>query len=294
MKVLVYGGTGSQARPTVTHLVKRGHTPYVVTRNPDKAIDLQDAGAVLVPADLGDFDALCAANSAVDSVAFLLPAFLDNPDDGLRFGQHAIDAASKAGVEMFVWNTSGEVSDDDAGPNTKLSIFRHLQASGLPFLLLEPTTYMENWLGPWTAPSVKNENVLTYPVLADRKMGWIASDDVGALVVAALERPGLAGKRYCISGIEAPTGPELAAIFAAACGREIRYRTMSPEEMGAVLDNVFGPGAGDGVAEMYSQEQNDPEPPPKYHDMTPVLDALPVNMSTIKEWVDAHKDAFSN
>jgi uncharacterized protein YbjT (DUF2867 family) len=152
---------------------------------------------------------------------------------------------------------------------------------------------MENWLGPWTAPSVRDKNLLTYPVLADRKIGWIASDDVGALVVAALERPQLAGNRYPISGIEAPTGPELAATFTEACGRVIRYRTLSPGEMGAVLDEALGAGAGDRVAEMYRQEQNDPDPPRKYHDMTPVLDALPVQLSTIRDWVQTHQEAFA-
>jgi len=292
LKVLVYGGTGSQARPTVTHLLQRGHLPHVLTRSNDKVADLRAAGAKAVVADMRDFDQLCAASNDMDAVAFLLPAFLDDPDDGMRIGKNAIDAASRAGVRMFVWNTSGEVSDDDSGPNTKLAILRHLQASTLPYVLLEPTTYMENWLGPWTAPSVRDKNVLTYPVLAERKVGWIASDDVGALVVAALERPQLAGNRYRISGIEAPTGAVLAAIFSAACNKDIQYRTMTPEEMGAVLDASFGAGAGDNVAEMYRREQNDPDPPPKFHDMTSVLKMLPIKMSTISEWVKIHRQAF--
>jgi uncharacterized protein YbjT (DUF2867 family) len=191
----------------------------------------------------------------------------------------------------LVWNTSGEIPDE--GPDTKLSILEHLQASGLRHVLLEPTTYMENWLGPWTAPSVREKDLLTYPVLEDRQIGWLASADACALVVAALERPELAGNRYAISGIEAPTGSELAEIFSQACGREIRYRTLSPEEMGAVIDEAFGQGAGDSVAEMYRQEQQDPDPPRKYHDMAPVLEALPVTMTTISDWVKAHKKAFA-
>jgi uncharacterized protein YbjT (DUF2867 family) len=93
LKVLVYGGTGSQAGPTVNHLLQRGHTPYVLTRNSDKAAELEAAGAVPVIGDLVDFDLLCAASSEVDAVAFLLPVFLDNPEDGFKFGKHAIDAA---------------------------------------------------------------------------------------------------------------------------------------------------------------------------------------------------------
>jgi hypothetical protein len=43
---------------------------------------------------------------------------------------------------------------------------------------------------------------------------------------------------------------------------------------------------------MCRREQEDANPPDKFHDMTSVLAALPVRMSTIKEWVTVHKDAF--
>jgi uncharacterized protein YbjT (DUF2867 family) len=292
LKVLVYGATGLQAGPTVGHLLRRGHTPHVLTRNADKAAKFHAAGVVPVVTDLADRDGLRAASKEVDSVAFLLPAFLDDPADALMFGRNAIDAAAEAGLEMFVWNASGEIGDEPGESNAKLSILSHLQESALPFVVFEPTTYMENWLGPWTAPSIRDNDELTYPVLADRKMGWIASDDVCALVVAALEQPRAAGKRYSISGIETPTGPELAAQFSAALARNICYRTMTPKEMGQVLDEAFGPGAGDNVAEMYRREQEDPAPADKFHDMSGALEALPVRMSTIREWVSKHKDAF--
>jgi uncharacterized protein YbjT (DUF2867 family) len=276
----------------VEHLLRHGHTPHVLTRDKDKAAQLQAAGAVPVIVDLADVDGIYAASQEVDSVAFLVPAFLDDPTDALKFAKNAVNAAASAGVEMFAWNASGEISDEISASNTKLSILSHLRESGLPFVVFEPTTYMENWLGPWTAPSIRNNDELTYPVLADRRMGWIASDDVCALVVAALERPNVAGSRFRISGIETPTGPELAAHFSDVLGRNIRYRTLSPKEMGAVLDEAFGPGAGDRVAEMYRREQEDPDPPDKFHDMTSVLEALSVRMSTIQEWVAVHKDTF--
>ncbi|MBT8078483.1 MAG: NmrA family NAD(P)-binding protein [Gammaproteobacteria bacterium] len=291
LKVLVYGGTGSQARPAVRHLLRRGHRPRVLTRNPDDAIDLESAGAELIAGDLSDPDSLRAASDGADAVAFLLPAFLDASADGETCGRNAIDAAREAGVSMFAWNVSGPLPAEDSG-DPRPAIFRYLQDSRLPYILLEPTTYMENWLGPWTAASVCRDNTLSYPVLADRKIGWIACDDIGALLTAAIERPGLAGKRYNVSGVEAPTGPELATLFSKALAREIRYYAMTPEEMGGVLDEKFGPGSGDRIAEMYREEQQDPNPEPKYHDMTPVLRSLPVSMTSIHEWVTRYAEAF--
>jgi uncharacterized protein YbjT (DUF2867 family) len=131
-------------------------------------------GALPVIGDLADSNCLREASSRVDAVAFLLPAFLENPESALAFGTNAIDAAVKAGAGMFVWNVSGPLPDKDS-QDDRGAIFAHLKDSGLPYLLLEPTTYMENWLGPWTAPSVRDRNELSYPVLADREVGWIAS-----------------------------------------------------------------------------------------------------------------------
>ena len=292
LQVLVYGGTGSQARPTVTHLLERGHRPRVLTRDPRNAIELESAGADVIIGDMSDPESLRTASEGADAVAFLLPAFLDASADGETCGRNAIDAAREVNVSMFAWNVSGPLPDEASG-DPRPAIFHYLQESKLPYLLLEPTTYMENWLGPWTAPSVCREDKLTYPVLADRKIGWIASDDIGALAAAAVERPELAGKRYNVSGVEAPTGPELAAIFSDALGRNIGYCAMTPEEMGSVLDEAFGPGSGDRIAEMYRREQQDPNPEPKYHDMTSVLRALPVSMTSIHQWVTRHADAFA-
>jgi len=288
MKVLVYGATGTQAGPLIEHLQALGHTPHAVTRNSDSAADVEARGAVPLVADLADAERLDAITREVDAVAFLMPTFLDNPDDAAEFARHAIDAAVQADVGMFVWNASGAINESES----KQAILEHLQRSDLPYAVFEPTTYMENWLGPWTAPSVREHDELTYPVLADRKIGWIASADACKLVAAALERPELSGKRYAISGVESPTGPELAVLFSSVLGQRISYRAMTPDEMGAVIDAAFGPGSGTNVAEMYRREQEDPNPPPKYHNMAAVLADLPVRMSTIEEWVSLNKNAF--
>jgi uncharacterized protein YbjT (DUF2867 family) len=292
LKVLVYGATGSQAKPTVRHLLANGHHPYVLTRSQEKATDLESQGAKVVIGELADRDSLMSASEGMDGIAFLLPAFLDQPENAVQFGINAIDAAIAAGVETFIWNASGKIPRENSPSNHKLAIFRYLQASQLNYVLLEPTTYMENWLGVWTAPSVRQHSRLSYPVLENRKMGWIACDDVGALVVASLNCEAQTRDRFRISGIESPTGPELADIFSRALRRKIDYYAMTPEEMGTCLDSEFGAGAGDRVAEMYRIEQNDPSPEPNYVDMSPVLDALPIEMTRIETWVTEHSDKF--
>ncbi|MBT6330741.1 MAG: NAD(P)H-binding protein, partial [Kordiimonadaceae bacterium] len=110
-KVLVYGGTGSQARPTVERLIEKGHQPIVVTRNASSAPDI--SGAKLVEGNMNDADFLRSVTAGVDAVAFLVPAFLDSDDDAVPFGRNAIYAAVSSGVKKFVWNASGPIPDDE-------------------------------------------------------------------------------------------------------------------------------------------------------------------------------------
>ena len=290
MKVLVYGGTGSQARPTVERLLEKGHCPVVITRNPENASDLAKMGANIVEGELSDLALLDKVSADVDKIAFLVPAFIGSADEAIALGRNAIDAAVLADVKRFVWNASGPIPGDSNPDDPKSVIFDYLQKSSLNWVVFEPSTYMENWLGPWTAPSVKESDELTYPVLDHVKIGWLASDDVGKLVVKALEDDSVANKRFEISGVEAPVGPELAEKFSEGLGRTIKYRAMTPEEMGAAIDGAFGPGSGDRIAELYRKEQADPDPEPKYHDMSGVLELLPVQMTTIVEWVKKHAD----
>ena len=56
----------------------------MLTRNPDNATDLRDAGAVLVSGDLGDFEHLSAASNEVDAVAFLIKAEATDQIEALR------------------------------------------------------------------------------------------------------------------------------------------------------------------------------------------------------------------
>lgn len=295
LNVLVYGATGSQASPTVMKLLERGHTPYVLTRNPERAAGLQQAGAQIVQADMSDAASLRAASEGMDVVALLIPFFLADPRDAPQLARNAIDAAREAGVKLIVYNTSGPTPTEftgDPAADLRVGVIAYLRESGVPYSVIVPTGYMENFLGPWTAPNIIAENNLTYPNLAETRVGWIASEDVGALVAAALERPELAGSMFYVSGLENPNGYELAAAFSEGLGREIHYVAMEPEEFGAVLDKVFGPGAGAGAAAQYRKMRDDPNPPPMWFDMQPVLAKLPVKMTSIAEWAAKHREAF--
>ena len=294
LKVLVYGATGSQSSPVVHHLLARGHQPYVFTRHPEKAADLQAAGATIVAGNMTDAASVHAANQGMDAVALLIPFSASDP---LASARNAVEAAQAAGVKLLVWNVSGYIPSAPTGNpsyDVRLELQQYLQTSGLPHITLIPTVYAENLFGPWTATGLAAHNELAYPVPATQPINWLASDDLGALTVAALERPELAGRTFVIGGPESLTGPELAAAVAAGLGRDVTYRPMPPAEFRDILSKLVGPEIAAAVARGYELLWAGQDHHSLFQaDMVPVLQALPVRLTTVREWAAQHAAVFA-
>lgn len=293
LKVLVYGATGSQAAPVVQELLKNGHTPVVFTRDSKKAQAHAEAGAEIFEGDMLNSGDCLRASQAVDAVSLLVPFFMQNPD---RAGMNAVNAAREAGVKRIVWNTSGPIAPVKTGnpaQDVRINVKEAIMGSGLPWVILEPTVYAENLLGPWTAPFVKAKGQVAYPTPETFKHGWLPSQDIGKAVVAALQKPELVGNHFTISGIDVVNGQELAAIFSEALGRQITYYAMPPSEFGGILDQAFGPGAGAAAATEYQKIWDGEVKPVMHAEMDETLDRLGVEFTPLVQWVKQFKPAFS-
>jgi len=234
-----------------------------------------DAQRLRLAAYLGDANAQAASGFVPDAVPFAI--WLDGLDGWNKQTQ------VRAGIALLRRALDERASLPDRPERATLRALKEAEA-----WCLDPSDPSHPaW---WVLEEAQAAALIASGI--DQEIGWLACEDAGALAVAAIERPELAGKRYNISGVEAPTGPELAGIFSGALGREISYYAMAPEEMGDVIDAAFGPGSGDRIAEMYRREQTDPNPEAKYHDMAPVLRALPVSMTSIHQWATQNSAAF--
>jgi NAD(P)H dehydrogenase (quinone) len=217
--VLVYGATGTQGGPVADQLLAAGRPVRVVTRDAKRARSFADRGAEVAVADLGDPESLREAHHGVDRVVLHLPLQYDFALHE-KYGRNAIDAARDAGVSMLVFNTSAQVLDDPAVTvyRVRQQMVDYLLASGVPAVVLQPTFYMDNFLGPWIKPGIIDSGVLAFALPADLPMSWISAQEAAAYAVDALDRPELAGKVFDIGGPEALTGADLAAGFTKRTG----------------------------------------------------------------------------
>ncbi|MBS4040882.1 MAG: NmrA family NAD(P)-binding protein [Flavobacteriales bacterium] len=297
MKVLVYGAGGSQQFPVIKALTDRGAKVLATTNQPEKIDLLTKAGAETVLANMSDKERLVEITKGIDAISFLVPFFLANPLDGYEYAKNAIDAAVKNNVKLLVWNTSGYILPIKIGNpamDVRIDIADYLKNSGIPNIIIQPSVYAENLLGPWTAPFVKNDDTVTYPTPEEMPIGWIATKDVAQFVAQAIYSPHLAGQSFQISGVENLTGRQLANKFSIALNKPVQYRQMPPREFGKILDGLFGEGAGKGAEKMY-QEITDTKQYPIMHSysLSEVLEKLPVKMTSIEEWVSQNIESFS-
>lgn len=291
---MVYGATGSQGSPVARLLFEEGARVRVLTRNPENARALQDAGAEVFEGDMVDTESLRAASEGMDAVSLLVPFFVESPEAGIRYGKNAIDAAREAGVEVLAWNTSGTIPPEPTGNpgfDLRLDILRHLEESGVPHVVLQPTGYMENFLGPWTAPEMAEEDTFAYPTPNEVGMQWVATEDVAAFAVEAIRNPSVTNANFEVCGPERLHGEDIAKRFGAALGRGVSFRPMPPEEFGEIIDKAF-PGMGESAAQGYAMAYENPEAFSTNIDMGPVLEKLPVELTSLEDWVRRNRAAF--
>ncbi|HKP98536.1 MAG TPA: NmrA/HSCARG family protein [Fibrobacteria bacterium] len=222
--ILVTGATGRQGGAAARHLLSQGFPVDAFTRNPDKASAhlLARKGARIVTGDMDDRSSLERALKGADGV-FAVQNFWEHGGEGeIREGRLLIDAAKEAGVKHFVY-TSVASADKDTGLSHfegKRVIEAHLKASGLPYTILRPVFFMDNF-------DADRQEILQgrlrMPLPPDRKVQMIAADDIGAFAALAFTDPlAFLGKTLEIAGAELSPA-QAAELFSEGLEREVRF-----------------------------------------------------------------------
>src|SRR5579884_1416915 len=228
--ILVTGATGKQGGAVYRNLRQRGYPVRALTRNPQqpKARAISGDGAEVITGDLEDPDSLRAAMSGVYGV-YSVQDSTGGAEKEIRQGVHLAKAAKCAGVSHFVYSSVGSADRKTGIPHfdSKFQIEEHLRGSGLPYTILRPVFFMENWLG--ARPHIE-QGTLALPLAPETRLQMIAVDDIGAFAAMAFDNPRKwQGQAIDLAGDELSMN-EIAEALGRSCGREVRYVTMPWEE----------------------------------------------------------------
>lgn len=215
--ILVAGATGTNGRVVVDRLIAKGQRVRALVRSKAKVGDLAQSGAELVEGDLDNPESLVKALSGVDR-AFVVTAVHEK---AVAWFANFFAAAQRAGVSHMV-----KFSGLGAGEANSVIHRQHgesdtmLKASGLAYTILRPNSFYQNML--MAAGTIKSMGKFFLP-LGDAKQSCVDVRDIADVAVKSLTEKGHEGKVYDITGPQALSFHEVAAVLSKVLGKTVEY-----------------------------------------------------------------------
>ncbi len=216
---LITGPTGNTGALVLDALRERGVPVRAMTHREATAETLRARGIDTVRADFDDPDSLARALVGV-SRAFLVCT----PDERLEDRECTfVDAAARAGVERLVLMSAYAAGLD--GPSgicrAHGAVEAHLIASGVPHVIVRPHGFMQTFVLGSDA-MIRDGGVYVMP-MGQGRAPLVDVRNVGEVCVKALLEDGHLGQAYDVTGPEALTFGEQAALLGEALGHPVTY-----------------------------------------------------------------------
>lgn len=222
MTLAVTGSTGALGQLVARALSEQGIEQCLLVRDVSRAPELPGATPVLFAYD--DHDLARSALAGVDTLFMVSGAEAVD-----RLAQHRtfVDAAAAAGVRHIVYT-----SFFGAAPDCTFTLARdhwateeHIRASGMDFTFLRDNFYLE------LMPHLVGEDGVLRGPAGEGRVSAVSRADIARCAVAALLDPTKhAGSTYDLTGPEALTFTEVAAILSALTGRAVSFHDETLEE----------------------------------------------------------------
>ncbi|MEC9344193.1 MAG: SDR family oxidoreductase [Pseudomonadota bacterium] len=230
--LLVTGASGQFGRLVLDSLLHSAEPGSIVaaTRDPSK-LDVYAAQGVQVrQADFDAPDTLDAAFAGVDRVLIVSTDALGEP--GKRLGQHkaAVAAALRAGVKHVVYTSmpAPETSAVLFAPD-HLGTEQAIKASGVGYTILRNGWYMENLFMALPAALASGQ---WYTSAGEGRIAHVARADEAAAAAAALASATTESAVHTLTGGEALTTEEIAALVREVAGRPLAVVQVTDEQLG--------------------------------------------------------------
>jgi uncharacterized protein YbjT (DUF2867 family) len=214
--ILVTGASGNVGTALLRHLRAIGAPVRAGSRRPA-------ADGVLL--DLDRPETLGPALDGVDTVFLLGPTGPDQTRQELNLVQaaRAVDARI---VKLSVWRANEGLS-----PIARLHRPVEEALAGTRHTLLRPNFYMQNFL---RQPGIRAAGRFGTPLIM-APVSFVDVDDIAAVAAHVLTTDGHDGRVYDITGPQALTYEDAAAVFTEVLGKPVRYEGWTDEQARATM-----------------------------------------------------------
>lgn len=222
MSLGITGSTGALGRLVARALSEQGHAQRLLVRDPARAPEL--AGTSVVRTSYADPE---LARASLEGVTTLFMVSGAEAEDRLEQHRTFVDAAADAGVEHVVYT-----SFQGAAADCTFTLGRdhwateeHIRARGLGFTFLRDSFYLD------FLPELVGEDGVIRGPAGDGRVAAVTRADIARSAVAVLTDPAAhRDATYDLTGPEALSFAEVAALLTAHTGRTVTYHDESIEE----------------------------------------------------------------
>jgi uncharacterized protein YbjT (DUF2867 family) len=219
-KVLITGATGVLGRAIVKSAVRAGLPIRQGVRNLSKA----DPVAEAIHLDYAEYSTISPALEGISALVLMAPPLDANAPALLG---PVVEAAKGAGVRHVVLISAFGVNHNEQAP---MRIVEHLVIdSGVPYTILRPNFFMENFSAGFLAPSISERHAI-YLAAGDGKTSFISVEDIATAVTATVKQS-LTEKEFDLTGPAALDHAEVARIITEVSGHTIVYHLLSDDQM---------------------------------------------------------------
>ena len=227
--ILVTGATGRQGGAVIRRMLPKGWKLRALTRNPTTAAarDLTRQSVDVVQGDLEDQASLERAAHGAYGIYSVQDFWAVGAKREVQQGKNLANAAKKAGVGHFVYSSVGGAERNSGIDHweSKWEIEKYIRNLGLPATMLRPVAFMENYYIDQVEIGILKGKLMD-PIRADKPYQTIATDDIGAFVALAFERPQeFIGLELELAGSQL-TNPEAAQVFSRVLGRPVKFQKL--------------------------------------------------------------------
>jgi uncharacterized protein YbjT (DUF2867 family) len=215
-EVLVTGSTGTTGTRVAAFLRERGVSVRLATRSPKSAEQVRF--------DWADRETHLPALRGVSAVYLIAPSGVADP---VPVVEPFLDTAIGHGVRRVVQLSSSAVAEGAPGLGALHSLVR---ATVPEWAVLRPSWFMQNFTGEHlVARGVRDGEILT--ATGEGKVSFIDAADIAAVAGHALIDEVSHDTDHVLTGPEALSYTDAAAIVAQRIGRPVRHRAIPADEL---------------------------------------------------------------
>lgn len=191
--IVVTGATGLQGGAVTRHLLRQGWHVRALTRNAQsqKARTLSALGAEIIQGDLMDPASLVPIFQNAYGVFSVQNPIISGVEGEIRQGKHVADVSMQTNVQHLVYSSAGVGGKGTGVPSweSKQVIEDHIKSLNLPLTIVRPMAFMELMTEAKFFPAVSTWHLMPKLMGSERKIGWLCTEDLGAIVAKAFADP---------------------------------------------------------------------------------------------------------